>query len=160
MQLQNPVAVLLAWLTFAAASPIIETREAQLDGALLCPLLGTPLCAPQCRLITGADGQCAPNGSELSEEDSAYVVDASAEKRITVLAHFLILHLAHHVASSLRLPCYYDTEVYNSSRIRKLDRLSRPTLPDLSWILFDFSRCLGKTWHSEDSWWHHEQSGS
>ncbi|KAF7188406.1 hypothetical protein HII31_10068 [Pseudocercospora fuligena] len=75
MQLQNLVAVLLAFVTFAVASPIVETREPQLNGALLCPLLGTPLCAPQCRLVTGADGQCAPNGKCYCADDKGTILN-------------------------------------------------------------------------------------
>ena len=59
MQFQNLIAILLASVTFAAAAPV---EERQLNGALLCPLLGTPLCGVQCQLITQTTGQCAPNG--------------------------------------------------------------------------------------------------
>lgn len=63
MRSQPFLSVLLAFAALAAATPIATANEVesrQLNG-LLCPLLGTPLCGLQCRLVTGADGQCAPD---------------------------------------------------------------------------------------------------
>ncbi|CZT25261.1 uncharacterized protein RCC_10990 [Ramularia collo-cygni] len=64
MQFRSFLAILLPFITFAAASPLatpddIEAR--QLNQLLLCPLLGTGLCSVQCQLKTSTAGQCSPD---------------------------------------------------------------------------------------------------
>lgn len=63
MQSKSFLAIVLAFITFAAASPIAtpDEVEARQLNQLLCPLLGTGLCSVQCQLRVQTTGLCAPD---------------------------------------------------------------------------------------------------
>ncbi|SMQ45198.1 unnamed protein product [Zymoseptoria tritici ST99CH_1A5] len=76
MQYTTLLASLLTLVTFTLASPIAasEAIESPQLNVLLCPLLGTPLCSPQCKLLTGTDGQCAPNNKCYCADEKGTVL--------------------------------------------------------------------------------------
>ncbi|CAK1356747.1 unnamed protein product [Cercospora beticola] len=64
--------LLLVIATLSSAAPV---EERQLNGALLCPLLGTPLCNVQCMLLTQTSGQCAPNRKCFCADDAGTILE-------------------------------------------------------------------------------------
>ncbi|KAI5359357.1 hypothetical protein Slin15195_G069850 [Septoria linicola] len=72
MHFSNIIAALVAFVTFTVAAPV---EERQLNGALLCPLLGTPLCNVQCMLVTQTSGQCAPNRKCFCADDAGTILE-------------------------------------------------------------------------------------